>query len=83
MKKQAEITVFSRPHCVQCDSTYRALKKLGLDYQVVNLAEDAVARDTLAELGFSTVPVVVAGTESWAGFRPERIKALARQKIAS
>ena len=29
------ITVYSKPACVQCNATYRALDKVGLDYTIV------------------------------------------------
>ena len=28
------ITIYSQPSCVQCPATYKALDKLGLDYEV-------------------------------------------------
>ena len=71
------ITVYSKPACVQCTATYRALDKLGHDYTVVDISEDADARDYVMSLGHLQAPVVVAGGENWSGYRPDRIKALA------
>lgn len=71
------ITVYSKPSCVQCTATYRALDKLGLDYEVVDLAENEEALDRLLALGYQQAPVVFADGEYWTGFRPDRIKALA------
>ncbi|WP_371152967.1 glutaredoxin-like protein NrdH [Buchananella felis] len=68
------ITVYSKPRCVQCDATYRAFDKAGVDYTVVDLTQDAAALDMVRELGYSQAPVVMAGDEHWAGFRPDRIK---------
>ncbi|HEY0218064.1 MAG TPA: glutaredoxin domain-containing protein, partial [Cellulomonas sp.] len=39
------ITVYSKPSCVQCNATYRALDKAGLAYEVVDITEDSDARD--------------------------------------
>ena len=66
------ITVYSKPSCVQCTATYRALDKLGLDYEVVDLAEDEAALQDLLSRGYQQ-----ADGEFWTGFRPDRIKALA------
>ena len=74
------ITVFSKPNCVQCDATYRALKKNGLAYTVVDITEDAEALENVKALGYVQAPVVFANGEHWSGFRPDRIKALARQQ---
>lgn len=71
------ITVYSKPACVQCVATYKALDKQGIDYQKVDITLDPEARDYVMALGYLQAPVVVAGSEHWSGFRPDRIKALA------
>ena len=71
------ITVYSKPACVQCTATTRALEAKGLDYQVVDLTEDDAAMTQVTELGYRQVPVVIAGEEHWAGFRPDLIGRLA------
>lgn len=73
------ITVFSKPACVQCDATYRALKKHGLDYEVVDISQDDEALENVKALGYQQAPVVFADGDHWSGFRPDRIKALAAQ----
>ncbi|MDO5700630.1 MAG: glutaredoxin-like protein NrdH [Bowdeniella nasicola] len=77
------ITVFSKPNCVQCNATYRALQKNGLDYTVVDITEDAEALQNVKALGYVQAPVVFANGEHWSGFRPDRIKALAAQVAES
>ncbi len=72
------ITVYTKPACVQCNATYRALDKAGLDYEVVDITTDNDARDYVMSLGHLQAPVVVAGEQNWAGFRPDRIKSLTR-----
>ncbi|NLE81896.1 MAG: glutaredoxin-like protein NrdH [Rhodococcus sp.] len=70
------ITVYTKPACVQCNATYKALDKAGIDYNVVDISEDADARDYVMALGYLQAPVVVAGDDHWSGFRPDRIKSL-------
>lgn len=70
------ITVYSKPNCVQCNATYRALDKAGLDYATVDVSEDAQALAQVKALGYAQAPVVVAGEDHWSGFRPDKIKAL-------
>lgn len=77
------IIVYSKPSCVQCTATYRALDKLGLAYEVVDLADNQEALDRLLALGHQQAPVVWADGEYWTGFRPDRIKALATAAAAS
>ncbi|TBT82793.1 glutaredoxin-like protein NrdH [Propioniciclava sinopodophylli] len=73
------ITVYSKPACVQCTATYRAMDKLGLHYEVIDLAEDEAALLDVMAMGYQQVPVVVDGDDHWAGFRPDRIKAAAQR----
>ncbi|WP_291455063.1 glutaredoxin-like protein NrdH [Actinomyces sp. oral taxon 448] len=71
------ITVYSKPNCVQCSVTRRALDKAGLVYETVDISLDAEALEQVTSLGYAQAPVVVAGEEHWSGFRPDKIKALA------
>jgi glutaredoxin-like protein NrdH len=71
------ITVYTKPACVQCTATARALKANGLSYRSIDLSVDAAALDNVRALGYTSAPVVIAGNEHWSGFRPDRIKALA------
>ena len=75
------ITVYSKPRCVQCTATYRALDKAGLSYETVDISLDVAALDQVRSLGYAQAPVVVAGGEHWSGFRPDKIKALAAAEI--
>lgn len=78
MSENTTITVYTKPACVQCHTTYKALDKQGLDYQVIDISTDDTARDYVMALGYLQAPVVVAGDDDhWSGFRPDRIKALA------
>lgn len=77
------ITVYSKPSCVQCTATYRALDQKGIDYRVIDLSEDQQAFEMVQDLGYRQVPVVVAGADHWAGFRPDKINALVRELVAA
>jgi glutaredoxin-like protein NrdH len=78
------ITVYSKPNCVQCVATYRALDKIGADYTIVDIAMDQQALEHVVSLGHQQAPVVVAGSEHWSGYRPDRIKGLVeRHELAS
>lgn len=76
------VIVNSKPACVQCDATYRALDRKGIEYSVVDITQDAVALERVRELGYLQAPVVLvldddgALIEHWSGFRPDNINAL-------
>ncbi|MQB40363.1 glutaredoxin-like protein NrdH [Rhizobium sp. ICMP 5592] len=71
------ITVYSKPACVQCTATTRALDRQGLEYRIIDVSIDDAAFELVQGLGYRQVPVVVAGEQHWAGFRPDMISALA------
>jgi glutaredoxin-like protein NrdH len=74
------IIVFTKPACPQCDAVRRTLDNDGIAYDTVDLTADDEARDLVMALGYLRAPVVYAGPDNhFAGFRPDRLKALAAQ----
>ena len=71
------ITVYSKPACVQCTATTRALDRQGVAYTIIDVSADSAAFELVQGLGYRQVPVVIAGEQHWAGFRPDMISALA------
>lgn len=67
------ITVYSKPACVQCTATTRALDARGIAYSIIDLTEDSDAMERVMAMGYRQAPVVVAGDAHWAGFRPDMI----------
>lgn len=72
-----KITVLSKPGCVQCDATARALTRRGIEFVKVDVTSDERALELARELGYLQVPVVVTPEGAhWSGFRPDRIAEL-------
>ena len=80
------VTVYGRHSCQPCRATVRRLVELGVDHQFVDI--DSVSSGLLAQLSRhvgerASLPVVIVrGAEPpagnvWAGYRPDRIDALA------
>ena len=67
------ITAYSKPACVQCTATTRPPDARGISYRVIDLTEDAAAMERVTSLGYRQAPVVIAGEDHWAGFRPDMI----------
>lgn len=72
----SKVTVYSLPACVQCESTKRYLAKNGVEFEEVNLLEDAASMEFVKSLGHSSAPVVVYGEENWSGFRMDKLAAI-------
>lgn len=71
------VTVYTKPACVQCNATYRALDKKGITYTSVDVTQDPAALTKLKEMGYMQAPVVVTDVDHWSGFRPDKIAAIA------
>lgn len=84
-----DITIYSTPTCVQCESTYRALLSAGVvDFEVIAVHNNPQALEYIkTELGHQQAPVVMvdgndgAEADHWAGFRPDRIRELVARLI--
>lgn len=70
-------TVYVKPACVQCDMTKRMLDKLDIQYDTVDITEDAEALEKVLSMGFKSAPVVITDSDAWAGFQPDKINSLA------
>ena len=66
------ITVYTRDNCVQCNRTKAALKKRDLEYLEAEI--DDKTAESFRKLGYQSLPLVVTDDETWAGFRPDKIK---------
>jgi glutaredoxin-like protein NrdH len=68
LRIMSNLIVYSKPSCVQCTATYRALDTKGVRYEVI--VESFKAR------GLMQAPIVVTDTDEWAGFQPDKIAVL-------
>ena len=72
------VIVYTNPNCVQCEQTKKFLDKEGIEYTVENLQSD----DNYEKLvdfvnrGFKSAPIVVTDTETWSGFKPDKLGAI-------
>ncbi|NOH60938.1 glutaredoxin-like protein NrdH [Vibrio sp. RE88] len=73
-----DIIVYSKPQCVQCTATVKALETKGIAHKVVDLTLDSSAMNKVQSLGYRQAPVVVAGSRHWSGFRPDMISQISQ-----
>ena len=72
------VIVYTNPNCVQCEQTKKFLDKEGIDYTVENLQSDD-NYEKLVEFvnqGFKAAPIVVTDTETWSGYKPDKLGAI-------
>lgn len=70
------VEVISKSNCIQCTMTKRKLQADGVEFieRMIETDSDALAK--VRQLGYTSMPVVVAGDNHWSGFQPDRIKSL-------
>ena len=73
------ITLYTKPGCVQCHATARQFDKADVRIETIDVSVDTAAAQLLGDLGYRSVPVVIANGQSWAGHRPDRVDAVIRQ----
>lgn len=73
-----KVLIYTTPHCPQCLRTKKDFDSLGIDYEVIDLADYEAERAKLRDAGFRTAPVVFAGGQTWSGYDPGKIRALAK-----
>ena len=65
------ITVYSKPNCVKCEFTKKYLTDKNVEFQEIDVFENAEALQMLRDEGRSEMPVVDINGERHSGFRPE------------
>ena len=70
------VTVYTKPNCVQCNMTKKRLEDKGIAYSTVDITQDPEALDKLISQGFQAAPVVNVGDRWWAGFQPDEIDSI-------
>lgn len=72
------VTVYSKPNCMQCNFTKKFLDENKVSYTMIDVYEDEQALEKVKSLGFQSLPVVeIEGEEPFFGFRPDRLAGLA------
>jgi glutaredoxin-like protein NrdH len=87
----AQVTVYTKNGCPQCDMTKSVLTSEGVEFKTINVNEvdeveveingEIVKKNPIdyikEDLGFMAMPVVVAeGHEPFSGFRPDKLQSL-------
>lgn len=71
------ITVYTKNQCQQCNFTKSMMDREEIEYELINIDEDAEALAYAQTLGFMSAPIVVVDGEAlFAGFQPDRIMSL-------
>ena len=71
------MSLYSTPQCMQCNFTKHYFEKNTVEFTVKDVFESEEALAEVKELGFQSLPVIVAdGVEPFFGFRPDLLEKL-------
>lgn len=74
----SNVILYTKPNCMQCNFTKKFLEDHAINYDMFDVTEDETALNKVKELGFQSLPVIVAeGIEPFFGFRPDVLEQLA------
>lgn len=86
---EQDVTLYSKPGCVQCTATERQFDRDGIEFTKVDVTQDPAALEHVKDLGYSAAPVVeVTSAEPeqaghWSGFRPDMIATIGTDHVAT
>lgn len=77
-----KVTVYTNPNCVACDQTKRYLDRVGIPYEVVDLATNPEAAEMVIAKGHKQAPVVITDKNEWSGFKLAQLSDLSHRFTA-
>lgn len=76
-----QVTIYSTPVCHFCQAAKEFFKEHNVNYEDINVAEDAEARQTMIEMtGQMGVPVIKIGDDVVVGFDEAKVKELLKME---
>lgn len=75
------VVVYSNPNCTACEQTKRFLTVKGIEFESRMIQDSPEVFALIDENGYTSAPVVVAGTDSWSGFRLDKLNTLVHQEL--
>lgn len=73
------VIVYSNPNCTACEQTKRFLTVKGIEFEAKLIQDSPEVYSLIEEKGYSAAPVVVAGEDSWSGFRLDKLNELVQE----
>jgi Glutaredoxin len=70
---QGELAIFVSPGCRSCTELTTRLRQLKVQFEVLDLASSATARQSHALLGAPGVPVILMPTQMLVGYTPAKL----------
>ncbi|WP_107724549.1 glutaredoxin family protein [Desmospora activa] len=75
-----KVTVYSKPHCLECNLVKRFLNDHQVEYEVKDCGSNPAYLEEVKAMGFLGVPVTVINGEPIQGLQPEKLLQHLRRK---
>jgi glutaredoxin-like protein NrdH len=73
------VIVYSNPNCTACEQTKRFLTLKKIPFEAKMISESPEVFSLIEEKGYASAPVVVAGEDSWSGFKLDKLNGLVKE----
>jgi glutaredoxin-like protein NrdH len=73
------VIVYSNPNCQACEQTKRFLMLKKIPFESKMIQDSPEVFSLIEEKGYASAPVLVAGEDSWAGFRLDKLNELIKE----
>jgi len=73
------VIVYSNPNCTACEQTKRFLTVKGIEFEARMIQDSPEVMVIIETNNYTSAPVVVAGEDSWSGFRLDKLNTLAHR----
>lgn len=74
------VIVYSNPNCTACEQTKRFLTVKGIEFEAKMIQDSPEVFSLIEEKGYASAPIVVAGEDSWSGFRLDKLNGLIQEQ---
>lgn len=74
------VVVYSNPNCTACEQTKRFLTVKGIEFEAKMIQDSPEVFSLIEEKGYASAPIVVAGEDSWSGFRLDKLNGLIQEQ---
>lgn len=75
------ITVYSLPHCPNCDKSKKYLTNKQTNYQEIDLTGNPEALARVKGMGFTQAPIIEQGDQIHTGFNPKELDKMIAQEV--
>ena len=75
------IKIYSTENCHYCKQAKEYFESKGIDFESVDVGNDAIARQEMMDAGYSSVPILKINNETIVGWDQEKVELLLKEGV--